>query len=91
MTHAAIGRIRLEAGHHLEAIRSLRRALDLRPALHESRYALAQALKQTGREEEAARELELFERARRQATEDRRRTMNAEAQRQEDAWRERPR
>ena len=89
--YAAIGRIRLEAGHHLEAIRSLQRALDLRPTLHEARYALAQALKQTGREEEAARELELFERARRESTEDRRRTMTAEAQRQEDARRERPR
>lgn len=83
--HAAIGRIHLEAGLHAEAIRSLRRALDLRPALHEERFALAQALKQSGGAEEAARELELFERARREATEERRRTMAAEAARQEDA------
>jgi hypothetical protein len=55
------------------------------PTLHEARYALALALKQTGRDVEAAREMELFERARREATEDRRRTMAAEAQRQEEA------
>jgi tetratricopeptide (TPR) repeat protein len=83
--HAAIGRIRLDAGLHAEAIVALRRALDLRPTLHEARYALALALKRTGREDEAAREMELFERARREATEDRRRTMTAEAQRQEEA------
>ena len=83
--HAAIGRIHLEAGLHVEAIRALQRALALRPDLHEARFALAQALKQSGRGEEAARELELFERARREATEDRRRTMAAEAARQEEA------
>ena len=83
--HAAIGRIRLDAGRHAEAILALRRALDLMPALYEARYALAQALKQTGRGDEAARELELFEHARREVTEDRRRTMAAEAQQQEAA------
>jgi tetratricopeptide (TPR) repeat protein len=85
--HAAIGRIHFESGRHTEAIAALRRALELRPALHEARYALAMALKQTGRAGEAAREMELFERARRESTEDRRRTMAAEAQRQEDARR----
>jgi tetratricopeptide (TPR) repeat protein len=83
--HAAIGRIRLDTGHHAAAILALRRALDLRPTLHEARYALALALKQTGREDEAAREMELFERARRESTEERRRTMAADAQRQEEA------
>jgi len=77
--HAAIGRIRLDAGLHAEAITSLRRALDLRPALDGARYALALALKRTGRADEAARELELFERQRREATEERRRTMAAAA------------
>jgi tetratricopeptide (TPR) repeat protein len=85
--HAAIGRTRLEAGQYAEAIGALRRALELRPTLHEARYALAMALKQTGRDDESAREMELFERARRESTEDRRRTMAAEAQRQEDARR----
>jgi tetratricopeptide (TPR) repeat protein len=83
--HAAIGRIRLDAGRHAEAILALRRALDLMPTLHEARYALALALKQAGREGEAAREMELFERARRESTEDRRRTMATDAQRQEKA------
>ena len=87
--HAAIGRIHLEAGLHAEAIRALRRALELRPTLHEARYALALALQQIGRGEEAAREMELFERARRESTEERRRTMAAEAQRQEEARRDR--
>ena len=81
--HAAIGRSRLEAGDHAGAIVALRRALELKPTLHEARYALALALKQTGRDAESAREMEQFERARREATEDRRRTMATEAQRQE--------
>jgi tetratricopeptide (TPR) repeat protein len=89
--HAAIGRIRLEAGLPAEAIVALRRALDLSPALYEARYALALALTQTGRRDEAAREMELFERARRESTEQRRRTMAAETQRQEEARQERPR
>lgn len=83
--HAAIGRVRLDAGLHAEAIPALRRALQLRPTLHEARYALALALKRAGQDEEAAREMELFERARREATEERRRTMAAEAQKQEEA------
>jgi tetratricopeptide (TPR) repeat protein len=83
--YAAIGRIRLDAGLHADAIVALRRALDLKPTQHEARYALALALKQTGHADEAAREMELFERARRDATEDRRRTIATEAQRQEEA------
>ena len=89
--HAAIGRIRLDTGLHAEAILALRRALDLMPTLYEARYALALALKQTGRGDEAARELELFERARRESTEDRRRAMAAEAERQEAARQDRAR
>jgi tetratricopeptide (TPR) repeat protein len=83
--YAAIGRIRLDAGLHADAIVALRCALDLKPTQHEARYALALALKQTGHADEAAREMELFERARRDATEDRRRTIATEAQRQEEA------
>ena len=83
--HAAIGRIRLDAGLNVEAILALRRALDLKPTLHEARYALAMALKRVGREDEAAMEMELFERARRESTEDRRRTIAADVQRQEEA------
>jgi tetratricopeptide (TPR) repeat protein len=82
--HAGIGRIQLEAGLPAEAIAALRRALELKPTLHEARYPLAMALKRSGREDEAAHEMELFERARRESTEDRRREMDAAAQRQED-------
>ena len=89
--HAAIGRLHFDAGRHAEAIGALRRALDLQPTLHDVRYALALALKRTGREDEAAREMELFERARRESTEERRRTMATEAQRQEEAQRDHPR
>ena len=83
--HAAIGRIHLDAGLHAEAIRALRLALDLKPTLHEARYPLALALKQAGRADEAAREMELFERGQREATEDRRRTMAEDTQRQDAA------
>ena len=89
--HAAIGRLRLEAGLYAEAIAALRHALELSPTLHEARYALSLALKRSGREDEAAREMELFERARRESTEERRRTMAAEAQRQDEARQDRPR
>ena len=61
------------------------------PTLFEARYALARALKQTGRVDEAARELELFERDRREVTEDRRRAMAAERQREEAARQDRAR
>ncbi len=89
--HAAIGRIRLDAGVPAEAVPALRRALDLMPALYEARYALAQALKQIGRGVEAARELELFERARRESTEQRRRAMASEARALDAARQERAR
>jgi tetratricopeptide (TPR) repeat protein len=80
-THVAIGQIHLDAGRPAEAIPALRRALDLMPQQHETRYALAIALKQAGHAEEAARELQLFERASRTAVEDRRRTIAADVER----------
>jgi tetratricopeptide (TPR) repeat protein len=82
-THAVIGQIHLDAGRHVEAIGALREALALMPGQNETRYALAIALKQAGQAEEAARELQLFERASRMSIEDRRRTTAAEVQRAE--------
>jgi tetratricopeptide (TPR) repeat protein len=79
--HAVIGQIHLDAGRPSEAIPALRRALDLMPQQHETRYALAIALKQAGHAEEAARELQLFERASKMSAEDRRRTMAADIER----------
>ena len=89
--HASIGRIRLDAGRPADAIPSLQRALTLMPALYEARYALAVALTQTGRPKEAARELELFERARRDSTDQRRRAMAEESNRQRSESPEGPR
>jgi len=80
-THAVIGQIHLDAGRPAEAIPALRRALDLMPEQNETRYALAIALKQAGHAEEAARELQLFERASRISVEDRRRTIAADVER----------
>jgi tetratricopeptide (TPR) repeat protein len=84
-THAVIGQIHLDAGRPAEAIPALRRALDLMPEQHETRYALAIALKQAGHAEEAARELQLFERASKMSVEDRRRTIADDVQRLEAA------
>jgi tetratricopeptide (TPR) repeat protein len=80
-THAVIGQIHLDAGRPREAIPALRRALDLMPQQHETRYALAIALKLAGRAEEAARELQLFERSSKTSVDDRRRTISADVQR----------
>ena len=80
-SHAVIGQIHLDAGRPAEAILALRRALDLMPQQHETRYALAIALKQAGYAEEAARELQLFERASKMSVEDRRRTIEAGVER----------
>jgi tetratricopeptide (TPR) repeat protein len=82
-THADIGQIHLDAGRPAEAIPALRRALELMPQQQEARYALAIALKRAGHAEEAARELQLFERASRISVEDRRRTIAADVQRAE--------
>jgi tetratricopeptide (TPR) repeat protein len=81
--HASIGRIHLDGGRPADAIPSFQRAIALVPALFEARYPLALALSQTGRREDAARELELFERGRRASTDERRRAMSDELRRQE--------
>jgi tetratricopeptide (TPR) repeat protein len=73
--HAGIGRLLLDAGQPGEAIASLQRALDLRPDQYQTRYSLAMALRQIGRDADAARELAIFDRAQREATESRRRTI----------------
>jgi Flp pilus assembly protein TadD len=82
-TLATIGQIHLDAGRPAAAIPALRRALDLMPERHETRYALALALKQAGHAEDAARELQLFERASKIAVDDRRRSIAADVDRAE--------
>jgi tetratricopeptide (TPR) repeat protein len=70
--HAAVGQLRLDSGHPDEAVPSFVRALDLNPSRYEVRYALATALTRLGRTDEARRQLEIFDRVRRQMLEQRR-------------------
>jgi Flp pilus assembly protein TadD len=59
-------------------VTALTRALELKPETYEPRYALAAALTRMGRTREAARELDAFDRAQRQALELRRRSIASE-------------
>ena len=88
--HAAIGGLFLDSGRGAEAVVALTRALELAPGRHETRYALARALTQLGRATEAARQLALFEEARRDALERRRRAIASEVEREEAARSGRP-
>lgn len=65
--HAGIGQIHLDAGRDADAVTAFTRALEVMPERYETRYLLATALTRLGRAEEAARQLERFERARREA------------------------
>jgi tetratricopeptide (TPR) repeat protein len=73
--HASVGRIHLIAGRYDDAALALGRAVALRPALHDARYALARALTGLGQHEAAAREMDTFERASREALAARRQDM----------------
>jgi tetratricopeptide (TPR) repeat protein len=88
--HAAIGALFIDAGRDGEAVGALTRALELAPARHEPRYALARALTRLGRSDEAAQQLALFEQARRAALERRRRDIADEVEREEAARASRP-
>jgi tetratricopeptide (TPR) repeat protein len=86
--HSAIGQLYLDSGRDGEAVAAFNRALELMPNYYETRYALATAHTRLGHTAEAARQLDLFERARREALEQSRRDFAAEAEREE---RSRPR
>ncbi len=66
-----------------DAIPALTRALELSPERYELRYALATALTRLGRPKEAATQLELFERVRRELLERRRTTIQQEVEKEE--------
>ena len=66
---ANIGRVFLDAGRDRDALPPLYRALALAPDRYETRYAIATALTRLGRDAEAARELEAFQQAQRDALE----------------------
>ena len=84
--HATIGQLFLDAERHGDAVRAFTRTLELKPDAFEARYGLATALARLGKAEEAARQLELFERERRKAQEQRRRDI-ADGVEQNDALR----
>jgi Flp pilus assembly protein TadD len=82
-THAAIGQLHLDAGRHGEAVSAFNRALELAPERYEIRYALATAQMRLGNVAEAERQLETFDRLRRDALEKRRRDIAAEVEQEE--------
>lgn len=86
--HSAIGQLYLDSGRDSEAVAAFNRALELMPGYYETRYALATAHTRLGHTAEAARQLDLFERARLEALEQSRRDFASEAEREE---RSRPR
>jgi tetratricopeptide (TPR) repeat protein len=82
--HAAIGQLYLDAGHAAEAVGAFNRALDLVPDRYEIRYALATAHARMGNSTEAARQLEIYDRARRDALARRRRDIANEVDKKGD-------
>ena len=81
--HSAIGQLYLDSGRDREAVAAFNRALELMPGYYETRYALATAHARLGHSAEAARQLDMFERARREALEQSRRDFSSEAEREE--------
>lgn len=81
--HSAIGQLYLDSGRDGEAVVAFNRALELMPGYYQTRYALATAHTRLGHTAEAARQLDLFERARQEALEQSRRDFASEAAREE--------
>ena len=83
--HASIGQLFASGGRDAEAVAAYNRALELAPERYEIRYGLAAAHRRLGNTTEAARQLDIFERARREALERRRRDIANEVQQEEAA------
>jgi tetratricopeptide (TPR) repeat protein len=81
--HAAVGQLYLDAGRNTDAVAAFDRALAMAPDHYETRYALATAHTRLGNTAEAARQLDIFDRLRREALERRRRDMANEVEREE--------
>jgi Flp pilus assembly protein TadD len=77
--HAAIGQLYVNTGRESAAVPAFERALQLRPEGYETRYALAMAHARIGHAEDAARQLDRFDRARRDALAARRRVIASDA------------
>jgi Flp pilus assembly protein TadD len=71
-TTAALGQLLLDSGRYADAVSALTRTLQLAPDRFEAHYALGAAMTHLGKTSEAAREFELFERARQQMVDKRR-------------------
>jgi tetratricopeptide (TPR) repeat protein len=82
-THASIGQLYLDTGRNTDAVAAFGRALELRPAGYEVSYALATAHTRLGNTAEAARQLEIYDRLRREALEKRRRDIADEVEQEE--------
>jgi tetratricopeptide (TPR) repeat protein len=76
--HAAIGQLHLDAGRYDEAIAAFTRALELAPDRFEVRYSLATAYMRAGRDADAREQFELYDRARQDALEKRRKDLAAQ-------------
>ena len=76
---AAAGQLFLDHDRAADAVRVLRRAIEVNPDRVSAHYALAMALSRSGRAEEAARQFERFERLSGQALEHRRREASGQA------------
>jgi predicted Zn-dependent protease len=81
--HASIGQLYLDTGRDADAVAAFDRALALRPDGYEVRYALATAYTRLGNTVEAARQLEIYDRFRREALEKRRRDIANEVEQEE--------
>jgi tetratricopeptide (TPR) repeat protein len=81
--HVSIGQLYLDTGRATDAVTAFTRALELSPRAYEIRYSLATAYTRLGKPVDAARELEVFDRMRREALEKRRRDIADEVEREE--------
>jgi len=81
--HASIGQLYLDTGRNADAVSAFNRALTLKPDGYEVRYALATAQTRLGNAAEAARQLEIYDRLRREALEKRRRAIQNEVEEEE--------
>lgn len=71
----AIGQLHLDAGRFTDAVSAFTRALDIAPNRFELRYSLATAYTRLGDAANAAKQMDLYDRARRAALEQRRRDL----------------
>jgi tetratricopeptide (TPR) repeat protein len=81
--HASIGQLYLDTGRNADAVAAFERALALKPDGYEVRYALATAQTRLGNNAEAARQLGIYDRLRREALEKRRRAIANEVEQEE--------